>query len=220
MAIDFPSNPTNGQVYGNWIYDSSITSWRNVKTDSGIGTLNAMGLKNVVPTSVNVSSGSATFNSNGVVSFNSVSSVILNNVFTSTYKNYRVIVTHAVTGDSDFAFRACASGSSATTGYYQAGIGTFSESATASYRSGANIGAFIPGYSNGADNCSTIVDVFRPKETMATSFIGLSHGAVPGSFRTWQVSGTLNNSISYDGISLSTSVGLMTGTMQVFGYTN
>lgn len=28
MALDFPANPTNGQVYGNWIY--------NVDTDGGL----------------------------------------------------------------------------------------------------------------------------------------------------------------------------------------
>jgi hypothetical protein len=28
MALDFPSNPVNNQVYGNYYYDSSMTAWR------------------------------------------------------------------------------------------------------------------------------------------------------------------------------------------------
>jgi len=92
MAIDFPSNPTNGQVYANYIYDSSITAWRNVNTDAGIGTLNAMGLKNVMPTSVVVGSGSATVNANGLVTFTAASSISLNNIFTSTYDTYDILI--------------------------------------------------------------------------------------------------------------------------------
>lgn len=29
MPLDFPSNPTNGQTYENFVYDTSITAWRN-----------------------------------------------------------------------------------------------------------------------------------------------------------------------------------------------
>lgn len=28
--LDFPANPTNGQVYNNYWYDSSISSWRSL----------------------------------------------------------------------------------------------------------------------------------------------------------------------------------------------
>jgi len=30
MALDFPSSPTNGQLFGNWTYDSSAGAWRKV----------------------------------------------------------------------------------------------------------------------------------------------------------------------------------------------
>jgi hypothetical protein len=36
MALDFPSNPTNGQVYDNYYYDSSITAWRSSGSKNGL----------------------------------------------------------------------------------------------------------------------------------------------------------------------------------------
>lgn len=37
MPLDFPSSPTNGQTYENFVYDSSITAWRNQGSPSGLG---------------------------------------------------------------------------------------------------------------------------------------------------------------------------------------
>ena len=38
MALDFPTNPTNGQVFGNFYYDSSITAWRNLGSKNALST--------------------------------------------------------------------------------------------------------------------------------------------------------------------------------------
>ena len=35
MALDFPSSPTNGQVYGDYYYDSTTTAWRSSPTTTG-----------------------------------------------------------------------------------------------------------------------------------------------------------------------------------------
>jgi hypothetical protein len=36
MALDFPLNPTNGQAYENYYYDSSITAWRSAGSKTGV----------------------------------------------------------------------------------------------------------------------------------------------------------------------------------------
>jgi hypothetical protein len=38
MALDFPTNPTNGQVFGTFYYDSSITAWRNLGSKNALTT--------------------------------------------------------------------------------------------------------------------------------------------------------------------------------------
>lgn len=35
MPLDFPSNPTNGQIYGNYYYDTSSLSWRSSPLTNG-----------------------------------------------------------------------------------------------------------------------------------------------------------------------------------------
>lgn len=38
MPLDFPSNPTNGQTFNNFVYDSSITAWRAQGSTNNVGT--------------------------------------------------------------------------------------------------------------------------------------------------------------------------------------
>lgn len=222
---DFPSNPTNGMVYANFIYDSSITSWRNVNTDTGIGTLNAMGLKNVVPTSVNVGSGSATTNGNGLVTFSNASSVSLNGVFTSTYRNYRVLVTITSAGGStsvDYRFRAAGTDWAGGSGYIFCGT----EGATAG-------GSFGNRYSNGQSTFSfgyayttygneTSMDIKSPSVSgVETAFLGQCMSQLSSGNYGHNMTGRSNgNTNALDGITVIGASYNISGTIQVFGYTN
>lgn len=47
MALDFPSSPTNGQIYGNYYYDASIGAWNSF---SSIGNVIPSTLKNLTVT--------------------------------------------------------------------------------------------------------------------------------------------------------------------------
>lgn len=51
MALDFPANPTNGQVYGNYYYDASIGAWNSF---SSIGNVIPSTLKNLTLTTDDV----------------------------------------------------------------------------------------------------------------------------------------------------------------------
>ena len=51
MALDFPSNPTNGQIYGDYFYDSSIGAWLAQGSTNNVGTQIA-GLQAKFPVSV------------------------------------------------------------------------------------------------------------------------------------------------------------------------
>lgn len=226
MAIDFPANPTNGQVYGNYIYDSSITAWRNVNTDTGIGTLNAMGLKNVVPTSINVGSGSATMNSNGTVTFTAASLIRLNGVFTSSYKNYKILI--AITGSStsqacnlrvsasgtdetggNYAYAATYAGGGSTSASTEQGVGTTSVANvtvpySAQYNAMVTLEFINPAVSGAYTMASYGGNNYRPAQGIETRH---------GSFTTFTTT-------AYDGITLIANSGNISGTMNVYGYTN
>lgn len=220
--IDFPSNPTNGQVYANYIYDSSITAWRNVNTDTGIGTLNAMGLKNVAPTSVVVGSGSATTNSNGKVTFSGATTVSLNGVFSSTYKNYRIIISDSLQTSVDGAviglrFRASGTDSAVNyyfNGLYQQGTGTQGIS-TGSNQTQWNM---TNAYTNLYNFCD--MDVYQPFGVQKTLYKGTfqSYGGSGGLYVSH--TGLHDQTVSYDGLTVTMSSGNVTGSIQVYGYTN
>ena len=227
MALDFPSNPTNGQVYANYIYDSSITSWRNVNTDTGIGTLNAMGLKNVVPTSVVVGSGSATTNANGLVTFSSASSVEIRNVFTSTYNTY--VVKTSVTGWSNSPTTTAIQGRLTKAGvnpggyYYQAQYDN-NNNANGAWTNGVNNSQFFmgdigTGYTGNQYN--SIFEIFNPQNSaVGTDGLGRSVALTVSYYGHGMHSFHQNSADIQDGFYIFPASGNFTGTIQVFGYTN
>jgi hypothetical protein len=221
MPIDFPSNPTNGQVYSNWIFDSSITAWRNVNTDTGIGTLNAMGLKNVVPTSVAVGSGSATTNANGTVTFSGATGIRLNGVFTSTYRNYKVVLDATVASAIQSIYIRYSSGGtdSTTTDNYGA-WGRSRENSTAANGGtiGANYGFLVD--TSTSTGVAASIDIFKPQIADATRYLANTFGFDSASYVGY-VGGIKTGATSFDGINLLTASGAtISGTVQVYGYTN
>lgn len=217
--IDFPSNPTNGQVYANYIYDSSITAWRNVNTDTGIGTLNAMGLKNVVPTSVSVGSGSASVNANGTVTFTGASSISLNGVFTSTYTNYKMVITSSASAHNINAFLRMRNAGTDTSGsiYYFGGVGGYTSGTVTGWSgTGTNV---IQWGNTAIENTTGTIDIFRPKLTERTGFNFQSFGYT-SSYLSIQGAGMLYDTVSYDGATLYLSSGNFTGTITIYGYSN
>jgi hypothetical protein len=228
MAIDFPSNPTNGMVYGNWIYDSSITAWRNVNTDTGIGTLNAMGLKNVVPTSVIVNSGSATVNANGAITLSGGTGIKIAGCFTSTYKNYRVIIDWGKSSVNDNMFFAMMSGTTpATAGHsYQAititsGTITFSQSGNTSF---IHFGMTSSAYGAAADDtryASAAIELHSPQLTSITTTTFQSGSETSTDLIHRTGSGKQFTVAPYDGIYFYTGGSVaFSATIQIFGYTN
>jgi hypothetical protein len=122
------------------------------------------------------------------------------------------------TADADYSFRLGNSGSSSTTAYYSAGVGTQSNAGTLSSRNSENVGAFNLGYGNGSTASSLRLDVFKPKLAENTTFIGESISRVPGSFRNFQIGGGHDTTTAYDGLSLAVSAGTITGKIQVMAW--
>lgn len=222
MPLDFPANPTNGQTYDNYLYDSSITAWRNVNSETGVVALNGMGLRTVVPTSVVVGSGSATTNANGVVTFTGASSVSLNGVFTSTYKNYRVLYRYyQATGTYvNMTMRVRASGTDlSTTSYAYAGFGSYSSGLSNVYTGGAGGPLVVESYAT--VESSAQMEFTNPQVSgIVTTFQTAANGHNGGGNDARFLYGVVQNTNSYDGLSCILSAGTGDGTIQVYGYTN
>ena len=215
MALDFPANPTNGQTFGQYIYDTSIPGWRNVNSSEGIGLQSKSGLIPVVPTSLVVNSGSATSASDGTITATGFTTLKINGVFTSAYRNYRVVIdiqsTSAATDiDGDYM----SSGTPSGTPFRRFRIYNYSGGLGYNYNDG--VGNFNFCRSNGVYGLVTTMDIIAPqvsgiyKRTIANSLEG-----------TYQMLSSSVNSTtaSYDGLYMTTTAGTVGDTkIKIYGY--
>lgn len=200
------------------------TTDTQIGTDRGrLTTLEARklsALTPVVPSSVSVASGSGSFNSTtGVITFTGATSISINGCFTSTYKNYKIMMFDSITNtvNSAIKFRLRNSGTDSTGLYYQRGFtnaGTTLAAYTASNITWWDLAA--PPFA--AVWGSFSMDIFAPQIAQRTSANFTSVGystdvnAVGG--------GLLHDAASiYDGFSIITnSAATFTGKLQIMGY--
>jgi hypothetical protein len=126
---------------------SDITSGSLALAQGGTGVATGAGLVPIIPTSISVGSGTASLNtSTGRITCTSASNILLNGVFTSTYRNYLVIINNNQSGPNNHQVRFSVGGSidsstnyTATFFYVQAGgtgaggYGTAQSIATTAY---------------------------------------------------------------------------------------
>jgi hypothetical protein len=182
---------------------------------------NTPGSKLIVPSSVAVGSGSGSVATQGTVSFSGASSVSLNNVFSSTYRNYKIIITG--TGPSDtLNFRLRVSGADATGSEYWYGFMwlAFNAAAMQTPTVAENATSCKVGEFGGSANAFTvdITGPFLAATTAMNMHNSFSRGTSTGQARTF-VGGCFHDlATSYDGFTFYCDSGTMTGNVSVYGY--
>jgi hypothetical protein len=188
-----------------------LSSSTNIALDSELG------LSLITPTSISVGSGSGSISSTGAVSFTGASSIALNNCFSSTYRNYKIILNATSSTSATTRFRWTSGGTpnSTTSSYsttYLYGSGVSASSATE-----VDNNAIFGSIASSTISGNNTIDVFAPFLTEQTAFFSSpqeSGGSI--SLR----SGYHNQSTSYDGFVIILSGGTITGTIRVYGYRN
>ena len=153
-------------------------------------------------------------------SFSAVSAQAVNNVFTSSYENYRFILTiSAASTNLDINMRMRVSGTSDSGTNY----GSNGSSSTSSALSNINLGStsfFLtsafgtePQYTGGSG------DILLPQTTQKTRFNFATYGLTSaGANLARHIAGVHALATSYDGIEILTSTGNITGTVRIYGY--
>jgi hypothetical protein len=173
------------------------------------------GLAKIVPSSVAVGSGTGSADSLGTVTFSAVSSVSLNNVFSATYRNYR-IVSNITAGASpvNLQFRLRASGSDQSgSSYFTFGIaGGFSSLAQVNLASqtSARIGQID------TDETYFTMDAITPNLNKTKQFNHSSYYPPSGTHNV--VTSVYNSAYVADGLTLFPSSSTISGTVSVYGY--
>jgi len=195
------------------------------------GSAASSGLIQIVPASVTVAGAgsSGSVDANGKVTFGTCTSVSVNDCFSSTYQNYRIIFNiTSTTATTSFGLRMRVSGSdNSSSNYYYCSMVGRQDSATAAFTTIGSNGAQTTGYvpvrgENATSNSSGSVDIYNPFETGYTSWVGL--GSQPNSTNgMWmqQSFNTMTVTTSYTGFTLyPADAGNATGFIRVYGYKN
>jgi hypothetical protein len=148
----------------------------------------------------------------------SSASVTVNNCFTSTYTNYRVIYSGTGTADNYMFLKLRASGTDSSTGYYSGGIRYFSTGANQQIAQANSTAGWEVGWNY--DGCFASMDILQPQTTNRTGYSSAGSQWDPSVSRAiaTTVGGIHNATTSYDGFNLILGSGAFTGTVFVYGY--
>jgi hypothetical protein len=238
MALDFPSNPTNGQVFENYYWDDSITAWRSAGSKTGVNqrvtalegratsleladeTTNKSGLVPVIPSSFSTVSGTSS-RSGATVSFDSVSSLSLNGVFTATYNSYKIIFSQqSASATADLYFRFRASGGDKTTSYYT--NGSLITGGSVAGVSNVNVNYFLVSSTHlntaGTAHASLTMEVIQPFLAKPTTLQTKGTAWTGSNVRTFDLAGFHSETQSQDGFTLFPVSGTFGGFISVHGY--
>jgi hypothetical protein len=157
-------------------------------------------------------------------SFSAVSSISLNNAFTSTYANYKIVLFLSAVSAGQEIFMKFRNGGSdrSDANYLSSNRGTDDGGTLASRAFAGGSSGMALGYTSGSHTFSSDVDVFGPLAFQRGVILGMSFGqlSIGGGFASWRVGGKFNNASTSDGFSIISSTGNITGTLRVYGYLN
>jgi hypothetical protein len=184
------------------------------------------GLVPIVPTSISVGGGSATFNSTTgkITCAASTTNLSVNGVFTSTYQNYLIqIMLIGQPTDVSMRMRVAGVDNSASVyttvqGQAQSGTGTINVAIanenTSNFVSVARTDTVSYMSFSNVQLCNPFSSVYQTAMLVDQVELG---NVQPYAVR-WFGGGNLNVTTSYDGFSLIIASGSKTGNVQVFGY--
>jgi len=152
-------------------------------------------------------------------SFSAVASQSVNDVFSTTYDHYKIIIGNVIhaTGLQNLSFRLRVAGSDVSTSTYGYQLASFSNTVTSFSRVQPANSAYIGDVANGAKS-NVVIDMFAPFLAQRTDYIATNN--YQGS--STSVKGVLNwggnqNETSYTGFTLFPASGNISGSVSVFG---
>ena len=181
----------------------------------------AAGLTLLTPTSIVATGGSATssISSTGTVSFTSASAISLNDVFSTTYDNYKLLFVGTTSLENTINLRMRVSGADNSTSnyYFQR---TLSKNGNDVQGGEALATTSWAGFNTNTTNTIIEVELFSPFLATATTFLGRYEKVetLATVHETGTLSGIHNVASSFTGVTYTVGGGTITGTVSVYGY--
>jgi hypothetical protein len=150
-------------------------------------------------------------------SFSAVASQSFNDVFSATYKNYRIVANVAGSGTSNLRLRFRVSGADNTTSNYTFALFRVNGSGTTGVPQNGENSAFVTiGQLRTSQVNNLTFDFFNPFETARTNILGLTNDVGNGDFIFGGL--TFTQTTSFTGFSLIDSANNITGNVSIYGY--
>ncbi|CAB4159752.1 hypothetical protein UFOVP718_3 [uncultured Caudovirales phage] len=146
-----------------------------------------------------------------------VSSVTVSGAFSTTYDNYKIIVSGGVASATNTLNMTLGS---TTSGYGRMQALYAYNTTTLTVDSSDFASPFVVVAGGSTNGLSGTIEIFNPFTASATSFYASSQGLIAsGAFAVRTLFGALLNTTSYTAFTLTTSTGTITGgTISVYGY--
>ena len=261
MPIQFPSTPTNGQVYSGYYYDATLSAWKASPISAGpiaisdtapAGAIHGdmwyksndgttyiyyndgntsqwvevrsqfatsqVGLAPVIPTSVAVSSGTASVSVDGTITYSGVGTLDIFGVFSSTYRNYRLIAQASTTANpSEWQSMQFITNSTVNSALTYAGLYAEMNQAggfnTREVQSGTGSVKIWP---TGNYFGNSAIDFYAPNVALFTHAVGLNTYAYASGFTAGIQQISSRENTAYTGIRImGTGMG---GVLKFYGY--
>ncbi len=226
-VMNFAGTAARGSAVGTAVAEgmvSYLADSNTVEVYDGANWKGVGGLVPIVAPTVNISGGSAVANSSSVVSFTAAGTagVSLNNVFSSRYANYRIVIDVPSASDNtslQIRLRKNGADYSGTT-YNFAGVASRSNGTQSGFV-GTTANAWSVSWINlaGSRPASGTLDLFSPFATTSHRMVSSFVGGDGTSMANINVGGNnVSGQSANDGITLYPVAGTITGTIQVFAY--
>ena len=249
MSLDFPSSPVNGQTYNNYVWDSSVGAWlaqgstNNVGdqiaglqakfpvsvANGGTGVTTVAGAQEnlgvaltvIKPTSVQpIGSGSSAVLNDRSVTFSNCSAIELFGIFSSQYRNYKIIIDGLQAGNTgtlDWSYAALGN-SGGFGGSYGGGFNGVEAGYTSITNNTYPTVALLT-YMKNNQFFANDVTVFSPNRAVTTHLMADSIGYAPGNSIYRSQAGVIETSTTqWTNLKFIIQNGTMSGQIQVFGY--
>ena len=161
-----------------------------------------------------------TYITSNTMSITNAAPLNLDNVFTSTYDNYILVLQNLTTaaGTASVILQWRVGGVTTTAGYFTAFTGYTSAGANSTdSNNGGAVGINVGLAETAAGSGSSVVNLMTPKTTGQAAAYGQLFAQGPGYYYTRQGGGALNAATDFDGLTLRASASTITGTYTLFG---
>ena len=150
--------------------------------------------------------------------FSAVASVTADNVFSSTYTNYRIVIRYQTSTSAELAMQLGAATVYTATGYNYQSLQADSTTINGA-RSASQTSAFV-GKDGGAFTCLTTLELSGPQLAEPTVYQAVNTRNASAYTTPWVVQyfGNQSASTQFDGIKLLVASGTTTGSYTIYGY--